>query len=151
MGVGDSSIMLCPCFWLSFSIKESMEVAIIFVLRSSILWVISSNLWSRSLLFFETTVSVEAGASKLTRFSDFKRKISCFSRLISSLYCSRLVERDYSFTSAFTFTIFALLAKFKVDRVSWKHRIDVEMVATMNVLEFPPKLSLRRQVSFESR
>jgi len=29
--------------------------------------------------------------------------------------------------------------------------MEVEIVATMKVFEFPPKLSLKRQVSFESR
>lgn len=51
---------------------------------------------------------------------------------------------------ALTLTIFARLAKFNVDRVSWKQRIEVETVATMNVFEFPPRLSLSKQVSFES-
>lgn len=61
-----------------------------------------------------------------------------------------LFERDYSLINALTFTILALFAKFNVDRVYWKHKIDVEIVATMNVFELPPKLSLRRVVNFES-
>ena len=61
-----------------------------------------------------------------------------------------LVDRDYSLISALTFTILALLAKFKVERVYWKQRIDVEMVATMKLLELPPKLSLKRHVNLES-
>ena len=61
-----------------------------------------------------------------------------------------LVERDYSLISAFTLTILALFAKFRVDKVYWKQRIEVETVATMKVFELPPRLSLRRQVNFES-
>lgn len=60
------------------------------------------------------------------------------------------VERDYSLIKALTFTILALLAKFKVESVYWKQRIDVEIVATIKVLELPPKLSLKRHVNFES-
>ena len=60
------------------------------------------------------------------------------------------MERDSSFISAFTFTILALFAKLRVDRVYWKQRIEVETVATMKVFELPPRLSLRRQVNFES-
>lgn len=60
------------------------------------------------------------------------------------------VERDYSFIWALTFTIFALLAKFNVESVYWKHNIEHEIVAIINVLEFPPKESLSKFVSFES-
>ena len=62
-----------------------------------------------------------------------------------------LVDKDYSLIKAFTLTILALFAKLSVDNVYWKHKIEVEIVATMNVFELPPKLSLRRQVSLESR
>lgn len=62
-----------------------------------------------------------------------------------------LVDKDYSLIKAFTLTILALFAKLSVDKVYWKHKIEVEIVATMNVFELPPKLSLRRQVSLESR
>lgn len=62
-----------------------------------------------------------------------------------------LVDRDSSLIKAFTLTILALFAKLRVERVYWKQRIEVEMVATMKVLEFPPKLSLNKQVNFESR
>lgn len=60
------------------------------------------------------------------------------------------VERDYSLIRALTLTILALLAKFKVDKVYWKHKIDVEIVATIKVLELPPRLSRKRHVSLES-
>ncbi len=66
------------------------------------------------------------------------------------MYCSRFVDNDSSLTNALTLTILARLAKFKVERVYWKQSIDVDIVATINVFELPPKLSLRRQVNFES-
>lgn len=47
-------------------------------------------------------------------------------------------------------TIFALFAKFNVDRVYWKQSIFLEIVAIKNVLEFPPKESRSRHVNFES-
>lgn len=62
-----------------------------------------------------------------------------------------LVDRDYSLTRALTLTIFARFAKFKVERVYWKHNMEVVMVATMKVFELPPRLSRKRQVNFESR
>ena len=61
-----------------------------------------------------------------------------------------LVDKDSSFMWAFTLTIFALLAKFNVDKVSWKQRTEQEIVAMMNVFEFPPKESLNKFVNFES-
>ena len=61
-----------------------------------------------------------------------------------------LFERDSSFISAFTFTIFARFAKFNVERVSWKERTEQETVAMINVLEFPPKESFSRLVNLES-
>jgi len=66
------------------------------------------------------------------------------------LYCSRLVDSDYSLTRALTLTILALFAKLRVESVSWKHKIEVEIVATIKVFEFPPKLSLSKQVNLES-
>lgn len=128
-----------------------MDVDIILDFRSSILLVIISNLCSKSVLFLEMTVSLAAWVSKFTLFYDFSLIIYCLSLLISYLYCSRLVERDSSLTRAFTLTILARLAKFNVESVSWKHCYDVDIVATMNVFEFPPKESLKRHVSFESR
>lgn len=61
-----------------------------------------------------------------------------------------MLERDYSFINALTFTILALLAKFKVDRVYWKLNNAHETVAIIIVFEFPPKESRSKQVSFES-
>jgi hypothetical protein len=61
-----------------------------------------------------------------------------------------LVESDSSLIRALTFTILALFAKLSVESDSWKHRIEGETVAIMKVLEFPPRLSFKRHVSFES-
>jgi len=46
---------------------------------------------------------------------------------------------------------FALLAYFRVFSVSSKFDTAEEMLAIITVLQFPPKLSLRRRVSLESR
>ena len=62
-----------------------------------------------------------------------------------------LEERDYSLINAVTLTILALFAKFKVERVSWKLSTELDIVAMMIVLELPPKESLSKQVSLESR
>lgn len=59
-------------------------------------------------------------------------------------------DNDSSFIKALTFTILALLAKFKVDKVYWKLRATLETAATIIVFEFPPKESLNKQVSLES-
>lgn len=61
-----------------------------------------------------------------------------------------LFDKDYSFTSALTLTILALLAKFNVDSVYWKHNIFRDTVAIRKVFELPPKESLSKLVSFES-
>lgn len=61
-----------------------------------------------------------------------------------------LLESDSSFTNALTLTIFARLAKFKVDKVYWKLTDKVETVAIMIVFELPPKESLNKHVNFES-
>ncbi len=82
--------------------------------------------------------------------SDFKRIISIFSRRISSLNTSIFEDNDSSLINAFTFTILALFAKFKVDNVSWKLNAILETAAIMMVFEFPPKESLSRHVNFES-
>ena len=62
-----------------------------------------------------------------------------------------LVESDSSLTKALTLTILALLAKLSVDRVSWKLKAVLATVAIIMVFEFPPRESLSRQVSLESR
>ncbi len=82
--------------------------------------------------------------------SDFKRAISAFSFLISSLKTYKFVESDSSFIKAFTLTILALLAKFNVERVYWKLNAKLDTVAIMMVLELPPSESLNKQVSLES-
>ena len=61
-----------------------------------------------------------------------------------------LFDKDYSFTSALTLTILALLTKFNVDSVYWKHNIFRDTVAIRKVFELPPKESLSKLVSFES-
>ena len=61
------------------------------------------------------------------------------------------VERDYSLIKAFTFTILARFAKWRVERVYWKHKTFMDTVAIRNVFEFPPRESLSKLVSFESR
>lgn len=61
-----------------------------------------------------------------------------------------LLIRDYSLIWALTFTIFALFAKFKVERVSWKQWTELDIVPIIKVFEFPPKESLSKFVSFES-
>lgn len=52
---------------------------------------------------------------------------------------------------AFTFTILARFAKFRVDRVYWKHIIDRAIVAIRNVFELPPRESRNKLVSLLSR
>ena len=59
-------------------------------------------------------------------------------------------DKDYSFINALTFTIFARLAKFNVDNVSWKLNAILDTAAMMIVLELPPNESLKRHVNFES-
>jgi hypothetical protein len=61
-----------------------------------------------------------------------------------------LDDKDYSLIKALTLTIFARLAKFKVDRVSWKLKAILETAAIMIVFELPPNESLNKQVSLES-
>lgn len=61
-----------------------------------------------------------------------------------------LVDKDYSLMWALTFTIFARFAKFRVESVSWKQRTEQDIVAIMDVLEFPPNESRSKFVNFES-
>lgn len=61
-----------------------------------------------------------------------------------------LDDKDSSFINALTLTIFARLAKFKVDRVYWKLKAILEIAAIIIVLELPPNESLNKHVSLES-
>ena len=56
-----------------------------------------------------------------------------------------------SFLVTLVLMFFALLAYFRVFSVSSKFDTAEEMLAIITVLQFPPKLSLRRRVSLESR
>ena len=61
-----------------------------------------------------------------------------------------LDDNDSSLIKALTLTILARLAKFNVDKVSWKLKAMLETAAIIIVLELPPNESLSKHVSLES-
>ena len=62
----------------------------------------------------------------------------------------KFTDKDSSLIWALSLTNLALCANFNVDKVYWKDYEILDTVATINVLEFPPKESLSTKVSFES-
>jgi len=73
-----------------------------------------------------------------------------FNRFISS-FKIEIDPRLSSLMTALFFISFAHCANFNVERVSPNEFADGEMFAMMSVLEFPPRESQSKKVSFESR
>ena len=76
--------------------------------------------------------------------------IQVFRRRIYYLNTQMFDDKDSQLIKAFTLTIFARFAKFKVDKVYWKLNAILDTAAIIIVFELPPKESLNKHVSFES-